>query len=286
MRNRRRRDDPPELSFPPYSHPANARPVPARRGETRAAIDHRNGRFSNCGAAPGRGRPYETTNPAFTAVGGIPGRHSGEGRNPGVNCIPLKTGGTHICVPYKTRTARRGRILAPRRGSAMPWIGSQGRPPVVVLRRVSLPPPRENPVGVVRERPAPSTERTIAGLSAITSKKRAVHEPPLRNHEPAHGLTGNIRWPPRAPVLDSGLRRNDGEKPTPASLGMTAKGQPRRMARRRDPPPPPRRRKSRLRLVSFFGIDGWRSSALHREESTVQAWGRQQGGETRHEICH
>ena len=51
-----------------------------------------------------------------------------------------------------------------------------------------------------------------------TPSKRAVHEPPLRNHETAHGLTGNIRLPPRAPVPDSGLRRNDGERPTPASL--------------------------------------------------------------------
>ena len=73
-----RRDNPRWLSFagfpvpPPRDNPAGVvreRPAPAD------ANSSPNGRFSN--------RPYETMKPAFTAVGGIPGRHSGEGRNPG-----------------------------------------------------------------------------------------------------------------------------------------------------------------------------------------------------------
>ena len=41
---------------------------------------------------------------------------------------------------------------------------------------------------------------------------------PCETMNPPHGLTGNARSPPRASVLDSGFRRNDGERLTPASL--------------------------------------------------------------------
>ena len=71
----------------------------------------------------------------------------------------------------------------------------------------------------------------FGAADANPSCNRAVRElwggpeegPPLRNHEPAHGLAGNIRWPPRAPVLDSGLRRNDG-----FCGGARRRGNPRR----------------------------------------------------------
>ena len=69
--------------------------------------------------------------------------------------------------------------------------------------------PRRHPAGGVRERPAPPTKRTIAGLSAHAVKTGGSRAAPT-NHETAHGLTGNARSPPRAPVPDSGLRRNDG----------------------------------------------------------------------------
>ena len=111
---------------------------------------------------------------------------------------------------------------------------------------------REHPAGVVRERPAPPTKRTIAGLSAHAVKtggSRIVGRPrggppygtvaaspvggafmravPRARRWRGAGRRDNPTWlsfaglsspPPRAPVPDSGLRRNDGEKPTPAPL--------------------------------------------------------------------
>ncbi len=78
----------------------------------------------------------------------------------GFDCLPFKTGGSRIvgrprggAAPAKPSHPRgRGRIYAPRCGV-----------PRFTRRRF-------NPVGVVRERPAAPTKRTVAGLSAITSK--------------------------------------------------------------------------------------------------------------------
>ena len=70
--------------------------------------------------------------------------------------------------------------------------------------------PRAAITAIVGDRSRPVPARRGRNPRGDRSSQRAATGGPLRNHEPAHGLTGNARSPPRAPVPDSGLRRNDG----------------------------------------------------------------------------
>ena len=168
------------------------------------------------------GRRGPPRNPVIPAKAGIQG----------FDCLPFKTGGSRTVgrprggaapakplnpsravkrpasrIPAKRRAgrmnasptkeksppARRGRIYAPRcRPGDDARIGSQGQPPVVVLRRIFTPSIRNHPVGVVRERPAPSTERTIAGLSAHAVKTGGSRTAPTKPLPPPPGRRAHL----------------------------------------------------------------------------------------------